>query len=80
MCEYLPSLQQRQKWSHADQNFAVGDVVLLLDETLPRGSQPLGCVLEVFPNQSDGLVRNVKLKTQDAVFVYFVYLLRVNGT
>ena len=69
MGEYLPSLQQRQKWSHADQNFAVGDVVLLLDETLPRGSWPLGRVLEVFPNQSDGLVRSVKLKTKSSILV-----------
>lgn len=69
MREYLPSLQQRQKWSHADRNFAVGDVVLLLDETLPRGSWPLGRVLEVFPNQSDGLVRSVKLKTKSSILV-----------
>ena len=69
MREYLPSLQQRQKWSHADRNFAVGDVVLLLDETVPRGSWPLGRVLEVFPNQSDGLVRSVKLKTKSSILV-----------
>lgn len=35
---YLPSLQQRQKWNHTTRNFAVGDVVLLLDEKTPRSS------------------------------------------
>ena len=69
MREYLPSLQQRQNWSHADRNFAVGDVSLLLDETLPRGSRPLGRVLQVFPNQIDGLVRSVKLKTKSSILV-----------
>ena len=69
MREYLPSLQQRQKWSHANRNFAVGDVVLMLDDTLPRGLWPLGRVLEVFPNQSDGLVRSVKLKTRSSILV-----------
>ena len=49
--------------------FAVGDVVLMLDETLPRGSWPLGRVLEVFPNQSDGLVRSVKLKRKSSILV-----------
>ena len=69
MREYLPSLQQRQKWSHADRNFSVGDVVLLLDENLPRSSWPLGHILEVFPNQSDGPVRSVKFKTKSSILV-----------
>ena len=59
MQEYLPSLQQRQKWSHISRNFAVGNVVLMLDENAPRSSWPLGCILEVLPNKSDGLVRSV---------------------
>ena len=69
MREYLPSLQQRQKWSHANRNFSTGDVVLLLDENSSRSSWPLGRILEVFPNQSDGLVRSVKLKTKSSILV-----------
>ncbi|XP_044182749.1 uncharacterized protein LOC114952001 [Acropora millepora] len=67
--EYLPSLQERQKWEKASRNFAVGDVVLVLDESLPRCSWPLGRVIEVFPNRSDGLVRSVRLKTTSSVLV-----------
>lgn len=67
--EYLPSLQERQKWERASRNFAVGDVVLVLDENLPRCSWPLGRVIEVFPNHSDGLIRCVRLKTKSSVLV-----------
>jgi len=61
--EYLPSLQQRQKWNSTKRNFAVGDVVLVVDEKSPRGTWPLGRVQEVYPNRSDGLIRRVKVKT-----------------
>ena len=30
--EYLPALQERQKWSRVSRNFAIRDVVLLVDE------------------------------------------------
>ena len=69
MREYLLSLQQRQKWSHISRNFAVGDVVLMLDENTPGSSWPLRRILEVFPNRSDGLVRIVKLRTKSSVLV-----------
>ena len=61
--EYLPLLQQRQKWNTPMRNFAVGDIVLVVDDKSPRGSWPLGRVLEVYPNRSDGRVRKMKVKT-----------------
>ena len=67
--EYLPSLQQRKKSSHISRKFAVGDVVLTLDENTPRSSWPLGRILEIFPNQSDGLLRSVKLRTKSSALV-----------
>ncbi|XP_071963870.1 uncharacterized protein [Antedon mediterranea] len=67
--EYLPSLQQRQKWNVQKRNFAVDDVVLVLDENTPRSSWPLGRVLEVYSNQKDGLVRSVKVKTNTSTLV-----------
>ena len=65
--EYLPSLQERQKWHKQQRNFAVDDVVLVLDESKPRSSWPLARILEVYPNRHDGLVRSVKLKTSTSV-------------
>ena len=67
--EYLPALQERKKWTSATRNFAVGDVVLVLDENLPRCSWPIGRILEVFQNRTDGLVRSVKVKTKSSVLM-----------
>ena len=50
-------------------NFAVDDVVLVLDEKKPRNSWPLGWILEVYANSRDGLVRSVKLKTSTSELV-----------
>ena len=67
--EYLPSLQQRQKWSKLQRNVEVDDIVLVLDEKTPRSSWPLGRVLEVHANKNDVLVRSAKIKTTTSVMV-----------
>ncbi|XP_078357279.1 uncharacterized protein LOC144642164 [Oculina patagonica] len=67
--EYLPSLQQRQKWHKQQRNFAVDDVVLVLEDSKPRNSWPLARIQEVFTNRRDGLVRSVKLKTSTSELV-----------
>lgn len=67
--EYLPSLQQRQKWHKQRRNFAVDDIVLVFDDNKPRNSWPLGRILEVYTNRRDGLVRSVKLKTSTSELV-----------
>ena len=36
--EYLPSLQERQKWTRPTVNFEVGDIVLVVDKNSPRNS------------------------------------------
>ena len=48
--EYLPSLQERQKWSRPTSNFEVGDVVHVVDENSPRNLWLLGRILEVKSN------------------------------
>ena len=67
--EYLPTLQQRQKWNERERNVSVNDIVLILDENKPRSLWPLGRVLEVHTNHNDHLVRSVKLKTSTTVLV-----------
>ena len=62
--EYLPSLQQHQKWNKSQRNLAVNDIVLLLDENTPCSIWPLGRVIEVYSNRRDGLVRSAKVKTR----------------
>ena len=65
--EYLPILQERQKWNQPRKNVEVGNVVLLLQENTPRSLWPLACVIEVHRNRNDGHVRSVKLKTATSV-------------
>lgn len=61
--EYLPLLQSRQKWFRPKENFAVGDTVIVVDETLPRNAWAIGRIKEVFPDKY-GFVRRVKVKTK----------------
>ena len=64
---YLPALQTRQKWSVPRRNFAVGELVLVVDEKTLRAHWPMGLIEEVFPD-SYGYVRNVKVKTATTVY------------
>ncbi len=61
--EYLPLLQERQKWSWKRRNLVPGDIVVVMDSAAPRGSWLLGRVLETFPDKKD-LVRSVRLQTK----------------
>ena len=60
--EYLPILQERQKWLDVKRNLKVGDVVLIVNSSAPRNSWPMGLVQETIPD-GEGLVRQVKVKT-----------------
>ncbi|MGH0117086.1 UNVERIFIED_CONTAM: hypothetical protein FKN15_030931 [Acipenser sinensis] len=64
--EYLPQLQERQKWSRASRNFVVGDVVLVVDDSAPRNSWVMGKVIQVVPDRH-GFVRQVRIKTKTSV-------------
>ncbi|KAK3748896.1 hypothetical protein QZH41_002885 [Actinostola sp. cb2023] len=66
--EYLPKLQERQKWTRPSRNFAIDDVVLIVDDRLPRCSWPLGRVTDVHRNSQDGYVRSVTVQTKNSVF------------
>ena len=65
--EYLPELQQRQKWMNPRRNFTPGDIVLIINETSPKSLWPLGRIVRVKPNSKDGYVRRVVLKTKSTV-------------
>lgn len=61
--EYLMQLQERQRWTTLERNFSVGDVVLIIDDSSPRNSWPLGRITEALPDRR-GFVRQVKVKTR----------------
>ena len=59
--EYLPLLQQRQKWTKPERNFEVNDLVLVVDDSAPRGHWPLGRVVNTYPDRH-GMTRQVEVK------------------
>ncbi len=65
--EYFPTLMRRSKWRLKGRQLRNGDIVLLVDFTLPRGKWHLGRIVETFPGQ-DGVVRNVKVKTKNGEY------------
>ena len=62
--EYVPSLLERQKWFRPRRNVEVGDLVLLVDECIPRGQWRMGHVTKA-TRGVDGLIRTVEVKTED---------------
>uniref|UniRef100_A0A2M3ZA50 Putative bel-2 cq-i n=1 Tax=Anopheles braziliensis TaxID=58242 RepID=A0A2M3ZA50_9DIPT len=54
--EYLPTLTRRSKWVKRVQPVAVGDVVVIADDNLPRNHWPRGTVVDVVQAR-DGQVR-----------------------
>ena len=61
--EYLPLLQERQKWLTPQRNFTTGDVVLIMDESAPRNSWSMGRVIKTLTDSS-GTVRRVSVQTK----------------
>lgn len=59
--EYLPSLLQRQKWFTHKRIHKIGDLVLVIDENLPRNLWCLGRIVDVDVNDR-GHLRSVKVK------------------
>ncbi|XP_026039874.1 uncharacterized protein LOC112431628 [Maylandia zebra] len=53
---------ERQKWGRIKRNFVPGDVVLIVDDSAPRGSWLIGRVTGAAPDER-GLVRQVWIKT-----------------
>ena len=68
LLEYLPELQQHQKWILPRRDLQIGDLVLVRYENTPRYRWPLGLVTETYPG-SDGRVRSVQVKTQTGLYV-----------
>ena len=64
--EYVPKLIAvgRSKWQRKKRQVERGDIVLIVENNVPRGKWNLGRVVEVFPGK-DGIVRNVVLKTKN---------------
>ena len=65
--EYIPRLQERQKWLKPQRNLKAGDLVLVTQSSVPRNQWPLGLVMKS-KSGSDGLVRSVEIKTATGTY------------
>ncbi|XP_036317497.1 uncharacterized protein LOC118732476 [Rhagoletis pomonella] len=66
--EYAPNLLRRAKWFTKRPPLRIGDVVIIIDETLPRNSWPKGIVTDIVVAQ-DGQVRRATVKTQHGLMI-----------
>ena len=62
--QYIQNLQQREKWFKKKTNVKIGDIVIMVNENLPRCHWPLARISYVKVS-SDGLVRSVKVKREN---------------
>ncbi|XP_026319192.1 uncharacterized protein LOC113229725 [Hyposmocoma kahamanoa] len=65
--KYLPQLIPCGSPSDSSRNLAVGDLVLIVDSTLPRNVWPRGEVVKIYPG-TDGIVRSVQVRTRGGIF------------
>ncbi|XP_055918643.1 uncharacterized protein LOC129950746 [Eupeodes corollae] len=65
--EYLPTLTKRTKWFQKAEPVKTGDVVLIIDENLPRCTWPKGIITSTVISK-DGQVRRATVKTASGVF------------
>lgn len=66
--EYLPDLQERQKWSRPRRNLSEDDIVLVVDVSAPRNSWVMGRVIQTIED-SRGQVRQAMVKTSSNVLL-----------
>ncbi|KRY17347.1 hypothetical protein T12_7757, partial [Trichinella patagoniensis] len=62
---YLSTLLPRRKWTGDTEGPKLNDLVLILEDNVPRGRCPLGVVVELFPG-GDGVARAARLRTSTA--------------
>lgn len=64
--EYLPTLQNRNKWHKSRRNLQVGDLVLIIDRRVARGKWPKGVVSGITEG-NDMRVREALIRTSNGV-------------
>ena len=62
--EYLSQINRRSKWTDSTENISCNDIVLIVDENLPRSSWRLARVIETYASK-DNLGLKVATKQQD---------------
>lgn len=66
--EYVPHLIERSKWPNIQRNLRRGDLVLVVDDNVPRGQWRLGRVMAPIAS-ADGLIRSAEVLTKSGTCV-----------
>ena len=66
--EYLPLLQQQQKWLYPERNPSVNDLVLIIGKQSRRGQWPKGIIEETYPGP-DGMAHSARVQTESSSIV-----------
>ena len=65
--EYIPTLTRRTKWHQTRRPITQGDLVVVVDDALPRGQWPRGQVVTAHKGR-DGVVRVAEVKTASGTY------------
>ena len=60
LSEYLPTLSPKTKWTNKQQNFAVGDLVIVRNQNTPKSHWLLARIVAIYPGD-DRIIRTVKI-------------------
>ena len=66
--EYLPTLLPRTKWANKQQNFAVGDLLIIQNKNTPRSYWPQVRIVLINPGDNR-INRTVKTRTPSGKFI-----------
>lgn len=76
---FAPTLLPRNKWFQTRENVKIGDLVLELNPNRKRTQWEMALITNVFPGK-DGLVRKVRIKTQNGEYDRPIHKLCVIAT
>lgn len=68
LLDYLPNISTRSKWFDETKPIKIGQLVLIIDETLKRGEWKKAVVTDVHPS-ADGRIRTVTVRTANSALV-----------
>lgn len=66
--EYLPTISTRPKWNDEVDAVKIGQLVLIVDESLKRGEWKKGIISNVYPSR-DGKIRKAEVKTVSSTYI-----------
>ena len=64
---YIVALRRYSKWKRPNDNFQVGDIVVIKEDNLVSSHWSIARVVKTSPG-ADGMVRVVTLKTKDGTY------------